>query len=85
MTKEEILNKIKQLLVAVYPQSEEHVLRSSMDSKLADDLGLNSMGILCMVIAIEEEFGIEFEGTSFSDFPTVGSVVDYIDSQIKNE
>lgn len=85
MTQEEILNKIKKLLAAVYPQSEKQVLKAAMDSDLADDLGLNSMGLLCMVIAIEEEFGIDFDGTSFSDFPTVGSVVNYIDSQIKKE
>ncbi len=78
MNREEILDKIKALLANVYPQSKDRILNATENSDLENDLGLNSMGILCMVIAIEEEFGVDFEGTSFSDFTTVGSVVDFI-------
>ncbi len=78
MSKEEIFNRIKQLLSGVYTQSSDKISNAKYDSSLENDLGLNSMGILCMVIAIEEDMGVDFENTSFGDFPTVGSVVDYI-------
>ncbi len=51
-------------------------------SSLVTDLGLNSVGILYIVIAIEEEFSIEFENVGFSDFKTVGDVVDYIEDKV---
>jgi acyl carrier protein len=51
-------------------------------SSLVTDLGLNSVGILYIVIAIEEEFSIEFENVGFSDFKTVGDVVDYIEEKV---
>ena len=51
-------------------------------SSLVTDLGLNSVGILYRVIAIEEEFSIEFENVGFSDFKTVGDVVEYIEDKV---
>ena len=51
-------------------------------SSLVTDLGLNSVGILYIVIAIEEEFSIEFENFGFSDFKKVGDVVDYIEDKV---
>ena len=51
-------------------------------SNLVTDLGLNSVGVLYVVIAIEEFFGIEFENVGFGDFKTIGDVIDYIEQQI---
>ena len=51
-------------------------------SNLVTDLGLNSVGVLYVVIAIEEFFGIEFENVGFGDFKTSGDVIDYIEQQI---
>ena len=50
-------------------------------SNLIRDLGLNSVGVLYIVIAIEEFFGIEFENVGFGDFATIGDVVDYIEKK----
>ena len=54
----------------------------SESSNLVTDLGLNSVGVLYVVIAIEEFFGIEFENVGFGDFKTIGDVIDYIEQQI---
>ena len=53
------------------------------DSDLNTDLGLSSVGILYIVIAIEEMFNIRMDDVSFGDFKTVGDVVDYIDRKLK--
>ena len=52
-------------------------------SHLVNDLGLNSVGVLYIVIAIEEFFGVEFENVGFGDFNTIGEVVDYIEQKQK--
>ena len=49
---------------------------------LVTDLGLNSVGILYVVIAIEEFFGIRFDDVGTSDFKTVGDVIDYIEKKV---
>lgn len=51
-------------------------------SELVADLGLNSVGVLYIVIAIEEFFDIEFEDVGFGDFKTIGDVVDYIEDKL---
>lgn len=51
-------------------------------SELVSDLGLNSVGVLYIVIAIEEFFNIEFDNVGFGDFRTLGDVIDYIEKKI---
>lgn len=79
MTRKEIFLKLKNLLQGVYPQAAERMECAGEQSLLVNDLGMDSMGLLCMVIAIEEAFEVDFEGTSLKDFTTVGSVIDYIE------
>ncbi|MBR0436451.1 MAG: acyl carrier protein, partial [Clostridia bacterium] len=52
------------------------------DSDLSTDLGLSSVGMLYIVIAIEEMFYIRMDDVSFGDFRTVRDVVDYIEKKI---
>ena len=52
------------------------------DSNLVTDLGLNSVGILYVVIGIEEFFGIRFDDVTFGDFNTVKDVIDYIEKKV---
>lgn len=52
-------------------------------SNLVTDLGLNSVGILYSVIAIEEFFAIRFDDVGAGDFKTVKDVVDYIEKKVQ--
>lgn len=45
------------------------------ESKLIDDLGLNSIGMLYMAMELENEFGIKFSNEDFAGLTTVGDVV----------
>lgn len=45
------------------------------ESKLVDDLGLNSIGMLYMAMELENEFGIKFSNEDFAGLATVGDVV----------
>ena len=53
------------------------------DALLTTDLGLNSVGVLYVVIAIEEFFKIQFDDVGFGDFKTVKDVIDYIEQKVK--
>ena len=52
------------------------------DSNLITDLGINSVGMLYMVIAIEEYFNFRFDDIAFGDFITVKDVIDYIEKRV---
>ena len=77
MNRTEIFNKLKEIIKATIGESPKINNCTESDS-LTDDLGLNSIGILYVVIAIEDAFNISFEDVGFNDFKTVGSVVDFI-------
>lgn len=78
MTREEILDKLKLILKHTMPDAEDLIGKMSESSDLHTDIGLNSVGMLYIVIAIEEMFNIEFDCVEFKDFNTVADVIDYI-------
>lgn len=80
MERSRILEKLKEILALTIPNEEMIDYNESLS--LVDDLGLNSVGILYIVIGIEEVFSITFEGISFNDFNTIGDVIDYIEERI---
>lgn len=78
MTRIELIEKLKEVFkMAMGTHYDE--AKCTEDASLATDLGLNSVGVLYCVIAIEEYFGIRFDGVGFSDFKTVKDVADYIE------
>ena len=50
-------------------------------TRLREDLGLSSVNILYMVIAVEEYFDMMFDDVGINDFATVGRVIDYIEAK----
>lgn len=77
MKDEEIKLKLNEIFKLVI--GKELNLNEVKDSdKLVDDLGLTSINILYMVIAVEEVFQITFENVGMNDFKTVADVISYI-------
>lgn len=49
---------------------------------LVNDLGLNSLDVMNVVVAFEDEFGIEIPDRVISDFHTVGDIALYLNNNI---
>jgi acyl carrier protein len=82
MNRKEIFEKLRE--IAELTVQDPSVLANMTEaSDLNTDLGLSSVGLLYIVIAIEEMFNIRMDDVSFGDFKTVGDVVDYIDRKLK--
>ena len=79
MERSDIIEKLKEIFqMALGVNANEILEKCTEESNLVTDLGLNSVGILYVVIGMEEIFSITFENVSFGDFQTVGDVIDYI-------
>ena len=78
MQRSEILSKLKTILAKALPDKTDILASVDESSDLRTQVGLNSIGMLCMVIMIEEEFKVQFDDVGFNDFITVGDVIDYI-------
>lgn len=79
MAREEIKEKLKEVLKMAMGETSDMLIKCSEEDRLNEDLGLNSVGILYVVVAIEEFFDIQFQGVGFGDFKTVKDVIDYIE------
>lgn len=79
MSSEEILEKVKGIIVEQLGVADTAV---TMEASFIDDLGADSLDIVELVMAIEEEFDIEIPDSDAEKVVTVGDVVDYIKDHI---
>ncbi|MCK4809597.1 MAG: acyl carrier protein [Candidatus Omnitrophica bacterium] len=55
------------------------------ESSFVDDLGADSLDTVEVVMALEEEFGIEIPDEDADKMATVGEAVKYIDVKVKEK
>lgn len=82
LSRQEITEKLKDILLFADPNGAEKIEKATEDAVLTTDLGFSSVSVLYMVIAIEESFGIEFVGVTMNDFGTLGDVINYIEGKL---
>ena len=75
MSSEEIFDKVKEIIVEQLGVAEDSV---EMESSFIDDLGADSLDIVELIMALEEEFDLEIPDADAEKVVTVGDVVDYI-------
>ena len=83
MSRNEIKAKLLDVMKLAMPSIADNEDSITDDSNLVTDVGLTSVGILYVVIAIEEFFGIRFNDVGFGDFKTVGDVLNYIEGKLE--
>lgn len=79
MTRDLIIDKLKNIYTLVSGNSD--ISNFTEETDLRTGLGLNSIGMLYMIIAIEDSFSVRFENVAMGDFNTVADVVNYIEEQ----
>ena len=75
MTRTEIFNSLKDILWQIRPSIDQSQV--SEDSFLVRDLGLDSLTVMLLSLAIENKYGFRFEGAP--QFTTVAQVIDHIE------
>ena len=79
MSSEEIFEKVKGIIVEQLGVADTSV---TMEASFIDDLGADSLDIVELVMALEEEFDIEIPDNGAEKVVTVGDVVDYIKDNV---
>jgi acyl carrier protein len=70
-----VADKVKSIIVEQLGVDEEEV---TPDASFVDDLGADSLDTVELVMAFEEEFGIEIPDEDAEKILTVGKALDYI-------
>ena len=73
----ETFDKVKEIIVERLSVDEKDVKEAA---SFIDDLGADSLDTVELVMALEEEFGIEIPDEEAEKIATVGDAVKYIDS-----
>ncbi len=79
MNTEEIFEKVKAIIVEQLGVAETSV---EMEASFIDDLGADSLDIVELVMALEEEFDLEIPDSDAEKVVTVGDVVEYIKENV---
>ncbi len=74
--------KVVKVVVDQLGVKEEEV---KTDARFLEDLGADSLDTVELVMALEEEFGIEIPDEDAEKAKTVGDVISYIDTKLKQE
>ena len=53
----------------------------TMETKIADDLGADSLDLVDLLMSVEDEFGIEIPDEDVENTQTIGDIVEYINSK----
>jgi acyl carrier protein len=75
MDHDELFEKVKTVIVDQLGVEEDDVTE---DAAFVDDLGADSLDIVELVMALEEEFGVSIPDEQAEKIKTVGDAVDFI-------
>lgn len=74
-----MIEKVIEILSEFTEMKPEQMTR---DIKLVTDMGLNSLDVVNVVVAFEEEFDIEIPDRVIKDLQTIGNIVDYLEKHV---
>lgn len=75
MSKEEVFGKVKNIIVEQLGVDDDKV---TMGASFRDDLEADSLDLVELIMAFEEEFGGEISDEEAQEITTVGQAVEYL-------
>ena len=75
-----ILEKIKDIMEEDLGKDRNEV---TLESDIIKDLGLDSLDIVTLIMAVEDEYGFTADDDEIVNLKTVGDVVKYIENATK--
>ena len=79
MSSEEVFDKVKEIIVEQLGVAETAI---TPEASFIDDLGADSLDIVELIMALEEEFDLEIPDADAEKVVTVNDVVEYIKDNI---
>ena len=70
-----IFEKITEILAEQLAADQEAM---TLDTKIAEELGADSLDLVDLLMSIEDEFGVEIPDEEVENLQTIGDVVEYI-------
>jgi acyl carrier protein len=75
----DIFERVKKVTVEELDVKAEEVV---MEASFTEDLGADSLDVVELVMAFEDEFGIDIPDEEVGEIKTVGNAVEYISKKV---
>ncbi len=75
----DILEKVRDLIADQLDVADKDSITEG--SSITDDLGADSLDVVDLVMALEDEFGIEIPEDEVENIKTVGDIIKYIEDK----
>ncbi len=79
MEREELLKKVRTIVADKLSISEEQVTDAA---SFIEDLGADSLDTVELVMALEDEFGLDIPDEEAEKLTTVGKALDYVQTRV---
>lgn len=79
MNPDAILEKVKEVIIEQLAVEEDAI---KLETSFIDDLGADSLDIVELIMALEEEFDLQIPDSEAEKITTVGDVVEYIKENV---
>ena len=70
-----MLERMREIIAEQLNCDEETI---GLETSFKDDLGADSLDLFELIMALEEEYGLEIPAEELTDLETVGDVVEYL-------
>ena len=81
MTRIEIEETVKKFLIEELEIAEEKI---SLDAKMKDDMGIDSLDFVDIVVIVDKQFGFKIKPEERSGIVTLNDFCSFIDQKINN-
>lgn len=71
-----IFDKVKELVVDILSADADDV---TLNTDIANDLGADSLDVVDLIQAIEDEFGVDIPDEEAQKIKTIGDIVQYVE------
>jgi acyl carrier protein len=79
MTREQVFEKVKGIIVEQLGVDEDQV---TMEARFREDLEADSLDLVELIMAFEEEFGGEIEDEQAEKIKSVGQAVEFLSQRV---
>ena len=73
-----MLEKMKEMIADQLSVDEDKI---TLESNFKEDLDADSLDLFELVMALEEEYGLEIPAEELADVETVGDIIEYLKSK----
>lgn len=74
-----VLEKVKEIVAVQFNVDEDEL---TAETSFKDTLNADSLDLVELIMALEDEFGMDVEDDEVEEIVTIGDVVDYINNRI---